>query len=98
MPIAPAAPFNVTSQQREELVAMARSTVLSHAVWFKRRRCCWLLTALRMRPTPANAPPPLDTVRRWRRRFETEGVNGIGKTAAGRGRKPSITGSGDRQP
>lgn len=30
MPIASAAPLNVTSQRREELVLMAKSTVLTH--------------------------------------------------------------------
>jgi transposase len=31
-----------------------------------------------------------DTVRRWRRRFAEAGVDGVGRIAAGRGRKPEI--------
>ena len=31
-----------------------------------------------------------DAVRRWRSRFITEGINGVGKIAKGRGRKPSL--------
>ena len=31
-----------------------------------------------------------DRVRRWRRRFEAEGLSGVGRIAPGRGRKPSL--------
>jgi len=93
MPIAPAAPLNVTSEQREELVLMAKSTVLPHrnVVQAKALLLAADGTANEAIARECSAAP--DTVRRWRRRFESEGLKGIGKIAAGRGRKPSITSS-----
>ena len=91
MPIAPAAPLNVTSEQREELVLMAKSTVLPHRCVVQAKALLLAADGTANEAIARECSAAPDTVRRWRRRFETDGVNGIGKIAAGRGRKPSIT-------
>lgn len=91
MPTLVAAPLNVTTGQRAELVAMSKSTVLPHRCV---RQAQALLLAADGTPNEAIArscSTTPDTVRRWRRRFETDGISGIGKIAVGRGRKPTVT-------
>lgn len=90
MPTIVAAPLSVTTGQRAELVVMSKSTVLPHRCV---RQAQALLLAADGTPNEAIARScsiTSDTVRRWRRRFETDGIAGIGKIADGRGRKPSV--------
>lgn len=91
IPIAPADPLNVTSEQRKELVSMAKSTVLPHRSVVQAKALLLAADGTANEAIARKCSATPDTVRRWRRRFETEGVKGIGKIASGRGRKPSIT-------
>src|SRR3954453_21905582 len=87
MPIKTAAPLVMTDEQRAELERMARSSSLPHRAVVQARA---LLLAADGEPTNEVARrcnTTNDTVRAWRRRFEAQGVVGVGKIASGRGRK-----------
>jgi transposase len=91
MPIVVAAPLEVTAQQRSELEAMARSSVLPHRVVVQARA---LLAAADGRANEAIArdlATTPDTVRRWRARFAAGGTGAVGVIGPGRGRKPGIS-------
>ncbi len=88
MPVITAAPLKVSRRQRAGLERMARSTSLPH-------RCVVQASALLMaadgEPNAAIAracSTTPDTVRRWRAKFEAEGLEAVGSIAPGRGRKP----------
>lgn len=70
---------------------MAKSTVLPHRSVVQAKALLLAADGTANEAIARRCSAAPDTVRRWRRRFETEGVKGIGKIAAGRGRKPSIT-------
>src|SRR5262249_18752418 len=78
----------MTAGQRAVLETMARSRSLPHRKVVRARA---LLLAADGVPTNevARRCSTTDTsVRAWRRRFEVEGVEGVGRIAPGRGRKP----------
>ncbi len=81
----------VTDEQRRALEAMAGSVSLPYRVVVQARA---LLDAAdgvaNMEIARRQATTP-DTVRRWRRRFESGGVGQVGRVAPGRGRKPVIS-------
>jgi hypothetical protein len=78
----------MSADQRERLERLARSSSLAH-------REVRIATALLLAAEGAATNEVArrvgvrpDTVRDWRRRFEAVGVDGVGKVASGRGRKP----------
>lgn len=90
MPVMIAAPLEVSVEQRVELERMARSTSLPH-------RCVVQASALLLaadgeanEEIARRCSTTPDTVRRWRRKFESGGVEAVGTIAPGRGRKPEI--------
>ena len=88
MPLPPALPLVMSADQRERLERLARSSSLAHR---EVRIATALLLAAEGAATNAVARRVgvrPDTVRDWRRRFEAVGVDGVGRVAAGRGRKP----------
>jgi transposase len=77
----------MSDEQREVLEVMARSSSLPHRQVVQARA---LLLAAAGVPTNevARCCSTTDTsVRAWRRRFEVEGVDGVGRVAPGRGRR-----------
>jgi transposase len=90
MPIRVAPPLAVTGEQLPVLEQMARSESLPARKVIQARG---LVMAARGIPTirvaDALGVSP-DRVRRWRARFESEGVEGVGRVASGRGRKPIL--------
>lgn len=87
MPVMTAPPLGVTSAQRVVLERMARSRSLPHRQVVQAKA---LLLAADGVPTNevARRCGTTDTsVRAWRRRFEAEGVEGVGRIAPGRGRR-----------
>ena len=85
-----AAPLEVSVEERSALRAMAAATSLP--VRQVRQAKALLLAAdgVANAEIARQVDAKADTVRRWRKRFETERVAGVGRVAAGRGRKPSI--------
>jgi transposase len=90
MPIPPAPPLAVTTEQRAALTKMSRSTSLperqviaAKGLVLAADGVATIEVARRLRVSP-------DRVRRWRRRFEAQGLGGVGAIAPGRGRKPSL--------
>src|SRR5258708_21255509 len=91
MPVMSAAPLKVTRKQRVELERMAVSSSLPHRVVVQ---ASGLLLAARGVANGAIArecATTPDTVRRWRAKFESGGVDAVGSIAPGRGRKPEIS-------
>src|SRR5437016_2764297 len=87
MPVITALPLRLTDEQRTKLVEISRSGTLPHRKVVQAQA---LLMAADGVPTNevARLCHTTDTsVRAWRRRFEVEGVEGVGRIAKGRGRK-----------
>ena len=87
MPVMTADPLAVTDEQRAQLEQMSRSQTLPHRKVVQARA---LLLAADGVPTNevARRCDTTDTsVRAWRRRFEAEGIAGVGRIAKGRGRR-----------
>lgn len=88
LPIAP--PLAVSSHERRALVKMTRSTSLPHRAIVQAKALLWAADGQANEEIARRCDVDADTVRRWRRRFEERGVQGVGVIAKGRGRKPSL--------
>jgi transposase len=87
MPVMTATPLSMTDEQRAQLDQISRSRSLRHR---KVVQAMALLLAADGVPTNevARRCNTTDTsVRAWRRRFETDGLEGVGRIAKGRGRR-----------
>ena len=83
----------MSDESREALAVMANSSSLPYRCVV---RASGLLLAADGTPNAEIArrcKTTKDTVRRWRTKFESGGVDAVGTTAAGRGRKPEIADS-----
>jgi transposase len=87
MPVMTAAPLAVTDEQRAALEKMARSTSLPHRTVTQSRALLWAADGEANEEIARRCGVDSDAVRRWRRRFEERGVDGVGMIAKGRGRK-----------
>src|SRR5436853_5695737 len=87
MPIVTAAPLVVTDEQRAALARMARSTSFPHRKVTQAKALLLAAEGVATNEVARRCGTTNDTVRGWRRRFEAEGVDGVGRIAAGRGRK-----------
>ncbi len=90
MPKPPAPPLAVTSEQRAALTKMSRSTSLPERVVVAAKGLVMAADGIATIEVARRLSVSPDRVRRWRRRFEREGVQGVGRIAPGRGRKPSL--------
>lgn len=90
MPIAAAAPLPVTDDDLVELRGLAESSLPSHRVVVRANALVWAAEGVANEEIARRCGVDSDTVRRWRSRFAETGVTGIGKVAAGRGRKPFL--------
>jgi transposase len=77
----------MTAEQRKVLEQMARSTTLAHRKVVQASALLLAADGLANNEVARQCNVTNDSVRAWRRRFEEEGVEGVGKIAAGRGRK-----------
>jgi transposase len=82
-----AAPLPVTDEQRAELERMARSSSLPHRSVLQARGLLLAADGMGIYETARRLNVASNSVRAWRRRFEREGVDGVGKIAPGRGRQ-----------
>jgi transposase len=87
MPVMTAAPLAVTDEQRAALEKMARSTSLPHRTVTQSRALLWAADGEANEEIARRCGVDSDAVRRWRRRFEERGIDGVGTIAKGRGRK-----------
>lgn len=85
-----AAALTVTVEQRAELERMAASTSLPHRQVVQARGLLWACEGVANDEIGRRCGVDSDAVRRWRSRFISKGVEGVGTIARGRGRKPSL--------
>jgi transposase len=78
----------MTDDERAALERVARSSVLPHRKVVRAQALVWAGDGVANEEIARRVRVDADTVRRWRARFATSGVEGIGKIAKGRGRKP----------
>jgi transposase len=82
----------VSDEQREALERMARSSSLAHRTVTQARALLLAADGVSIYQTARQLGVASNSVRAWRRRFETEGVGGVGKIAEGRGRPAWVAG------
>ena len=80
----------MSAEQRSALDSMARSTSLPHRTVLQSKALIWAAEGLANDEIARRCNVDSDAVRRWRHRFSSEGVGGVGRIARGRGRKPSL--------
>ncbi len=85
-----AAPLKVTRGQRAGLDRLARSDIAPHRQVIRARALLLAADGVANLEIARRCQTTAFTVRKWRTRFEKSGVEGVGKIAEGRGRKPSI--------
>jgi transposase len=90
MPVLIAEPLVMSGEQRMVLEVMARSSVLSHRQVVQARALLLAADGVATNEIARRCGTTDVSVRAWRRRFEVEGVDGVGKIAKGRGRKPRL--------
>jgi transposase len=76
----------MTAKQRKALEQMARSTSLPHRKVVQASALLLAADGLANNEVARRCNTTNDSVRAWRRRFEVEGVEGVGEIAPGRGR------------
>ena len=87
MPVMIAAPLAVSDEQRRSLERLARSTSLPHRTVVQAKALLLAADGVATNEVARRCGTTNDSVRGWRRRFEAEGVDGVGRIAPGRGRK-----------
>jgi transposase len=83
-----ASPLAMTEEERAELERMARSTSLPHRKVVQAKALVLAADGVATNEVARRCQTTNESVRAWRRRFEREGVEGVGRVAPGRGRKP----------
>ncbi len=82
-----APPLAMTETQRRELEAIARSTSAGHRKVVQAKVLLLAADGVANNEVARRCHTTNDSVRAWRRRFEEEGVDGVGRIAPGRGRR-----------
>src|SRR5271157_1646692 len=81
-----APPLAMTDEQRAALETMARSTTLGHRKVVQAKALLLAADGVGTNEVARRCHTSNESVRAWRRRFEAEGVDGVGRIAKGRGR------------
>jgi len=87
MPLVIAPALEVSPEERGELEVMARSSVLPHRQVIQARGLLLAADGVANEEIARRCSTTPDAVRRWRAKFADKGVEGVGRIAAGRGRK-----------
>ena len=90
VPVVVAAPLVMSDEDRGRLGVMARSSSLPHRQVRQARALLRAADGVANLENARLSGASVVTIRAWRKRFETGGVESVGKIAAGRGRKPEI--------
>lgn len=83
-----APPLEVTDEQRSALERMARSSSLPHRTVLQAKGLLLSADGVAIYEVARRLEVAPNSVRQWRRRFVDQGVDGVGRIAKGRGRKP----------
>jgi transposase len=87
MPIITAPALKVSEEQRAALERIARSTSSAHRKVIQAKALLLAADGIATNEVARRCATTPESVRAWRKRFEAEGVGGLGKIASGRGRK-----------
>ena len=87
MPLMNAPALEVSSEQRDALEVMARSSSLPYRQVVQAEALLLAGDGVANEEIARRCSTTPDTVRRWRKRFAEQGVDGVGRIASGRGRK-----------
>jgi transposase len=87
MPIITAPALKVSEEQRAALERIARSTSSAHRKVIRAKALLLAADGIATNEVARRCATTPESVRAWRKRFEAEGVGGLGKIASGRGRK-----------
>ncbi|MGH9045496.1 MAG: helix-turn-helix domain-containing protein, partial [Acidimicrobiales bacterium] len=82
-----APPLPLSEQQRAELERLARSTSAPHRCVLQAKALLMAADGVANYEIARRVGVSSNSVRTWRRRFESGGVSGVGKIAKGRGRR-----------
>ncbi len=85
-----APPLHVTTEQRAVLTRLSRSHSLPHRTVLQAKALLMSADGEAVYEVARRLGVDSNSVRRWRRQFEVEGIEGVGVIAPGRGRKPSL--------
>lgn len=85
-----AAALEVTDEEGVALEAMARSSSLPHRVVVQARGLLLAADGVGNNEVARRCEVTPNAVRRWRSKFATDGVEGVGRIRPGRGRKPGV--------
>jgi len=86
-----APPLEMTAEQRSELSVMARSQSAPYRQVRQAKALLWAADGMANSEIARRSEASVSSVRRWRSRFETEGVSSVGRVRPGRGRPPTIS-------
>lgn len=81
-----APPLEVTDEQRAELERIARSSSMPHRSVLQAKALLLSADGVAIYEVARQLQVASNSVRSWRRRFEAEGLEGVGRIAKGRGR------------
>ena len=87
MTLVTAPPLAMTNEQRSALEKMACSTTLGHRKVVQAKALLLASEGVGTNEVARRCHTSNESVRAWRRRFEQEGVDGVGRIAPGRGRR-----------
>ena len=87
MPVLVAEPLVMSDEQRAALERMQRSTSLPHRQVVQAKALLLAADGVATNEVARRCSTTDTSVRAWRRRFEAEGVEGVGRIAPGRGRR-----------
>ena len=85
-----APPLSLTDDERSVLEKFAKSRTMAHRTVLRARALLLAAQGVANNEIAELVNVNPNSVRMWRRRFEEEGLEGVGKVAPGRGRKPSL--------
>ena len=80
-------PLVMSEEDREVLALMARSPSPAHRTVLRARALLLAADGVAIYETARQVGVSSNSVRSWRRRFEADGLAGVGKIAKGRGRR-----------
>jgi hypothetical protein len=86
-----APPLELTEGQRDALEAMARSSSLPHRTVLQAKGLLLAAEGVANNEIARGCGVIANAVRRWRLKFAAEGVEGVGRIRAGRGRPPELS-------
>jgi transposase-like protein len=82
--------MELTDAERTALEALARSTSLPHRVVVQAKGVLLAADGVANNEIARRLDVTPNAVRRWRSKFATEGIAGVGRIRPGRGRKPEL--------